>query len=465
MILFLWISGCSLESKITEIASPSTSASVAGGIYIEDKNDGTGTKVELLTIYVGDSYDLFAVERNSGDFVGTISAAWSLTGTIGSLNILPGGTSAVFTASSIGTGSIRITVDGVSHQFNIQVVAYANPLIISNTKITSNVGFSYVEMDVDWGRKLAYLGSRKSGICVEVVDFSDETSPVLVKTIGSASLDVCLGVKLFDNNTKLAVSSTSDNKVSVWDLTSDPTDYASWSEIAQVGVSANGKRFAKIVEEGSGTFSLYVALRFGAKKLTLTTSPVSLTVANSWIGSCEYNDAAFLAGKYVTWAYCSPTPLEILTPTMVYDSSTANIGATPWGWAADNTADELKGVFGGVTSLVFTDSTGGTLNVVKKLAAPPSSTLRNINIVSSGSAQLAYMVYASRSVQLYDITNISSPVLLSEADLSAGTEGEGYAIMANSTLKRGIIATNRGDFVIFDTRAMTAATAQPADYP
>ncbi|MBK7845676.1 MAG: hypothetical protein IPJ71_18725 [Bdellovibrionales bacterium] len=100
--------------------------------------------------------------------------------------------------------------------------------VLSSTKLVSNSTNSYVDIDVDWDLNYAYLGSRFTGTCFQVVDFANILAPVVVKTIGSATTpsstgNTCLGVKLFASNRRLIVTSNAGNRAEVWNLGTNPS--------------------------------------------------------------------------------------------------------------------------------------------------------------------------------------------------------------------------------------------------
>jgi hypothetical protein len=130
--------------------------------------------------------------------------------------------------------------------------------IVSQTLLSSFVGFTWVAVDVDWSRRLAYLATRETGRCVAVVDFTDELHPQIIQRIDGGRT-TCLGVALDGNASRLVVLSYGAGQVALFDLGADPRagTYAS----LDVATVPGPRHFA--IDRGVSPSRVYVARQVG----------------------------------------------------------------------------------------------------------------------------------------------------------------------------------------------------------
>lgn len=112
--------------------------------YAESLADGTGVSLESPTISVSDSLTVYSIKRSAkGDYLENSSVSWSSSGGIGTLTISPDGKSAQFNASSPGEGIVSIVVDGkVLNSFSIKVTI--GTLNVSNLNLSSVTSDGFV---------------------------------------------------------------------------------------------------------------------------------------------------------------------------------------------------------------------------------------------------------------------------------------------------------------------------------
>ncbi|MAX66234.1 MAG: hypothetical protein CME66_04800 [Halobacteriovoraceae bacterium] len=142
-IVLSFLVSCQSEVKIESYVSDAQRA--RGQLfYAETHPLGTGLKVDQLDLNLSDSQTLYAIKRNEqGEFVTNSSVSWSLSGAVGSLTIQSGGKSAIFNATNVGSGEIRIIVDNEIVQ-RISVDVLYNELNVSNLVVSSITSSSFI---------------------------------------------------------------------------------------------------------------------------------------------------------------------------------------------------------------------------------------------------------------------------------------------------------------------------------
>ncbi|MBK9040836.1 MAG: hypothetical protein IPL83_17070 [Bdellovibrionales bacterium] len=239
-VLFLKLFGCKVNNTIQgNIGSDSNKISVSlqGGSSSVTVAEGSNTNFVLIL---------------SSPLAAEASLEWSIldvNGTAATLEFPISSGTLVFPANQLsGYFSIQGSNDALqkgTRQFSLHFSNPSTPrldigsvvialsvtdddFVLSSTKLASNSTNSYVDIDVDWDLNYAYLGSRFTSTCFQVVDFANILAPVVVKTIGSATTpsptgNTCLGVKLFASNRRLIVTSNSGNRAEVWNLGTNPS--------------------------------------------------------------------------------------------------------------------------------------------------------------------------------------------------------------------------------------------------
>jgi hypothetical protein len=341
-------------------------------------------------------------------------------------------------------------------------------LLVSATPISDATGFTYVELDVDWGRRLAYLGSRRTGVCVDVVDFSNPRAPALVHTLGTAGLYGCLGVKLFENDTLLAVSANGTNNLEVWNLTANPRDFAAWTLLADAPLGNQGKRFAAIEPKDAGLWDLTLATRFSVRTLAFALDAGLSQTAINIPAAGEYNDCAVLGGSLVSQSYLGNTE-----PILRFDRANALAlqGSTPtayWAWTLATNGTRQKVFVGGAPgfAVLSLDQLGALVKREFSFGSVNTTSIRSSTIVAQGGSELVYAVYSDCQVDVFNIDDPLNPVLVQSGRMPVGSfVSECYAIRVEPATDTGLIVSNHGTFIVFRPSLLPVATAQYPPVP
>lgn len=338
------------------------------------------------------------------------------------------------------------------------------PVVVSNNKIVDNTTFSYVDMDVDWSRNLAYLATRKANKCIDVVDFSNPLVPSIVKSIGSGTLQTCLGVRLFDGNKKVLASSLGSSKIAAWDLTSNPFDFVSWYQLGEYAIGSQGKRVAGIKNTGVNTWEVYSTKSSGVFKASLSISGAVGTFAllNSYNTGLSFNASTVIGNTVLAQSFTGTTePVSILNLSLVAQTTSTT---SFWGWTANTNEDGSKSFLGGGTGgAAFFADDSGTVNLKKKFLLNSTCTVRSADFAIQGSKEYLYSLCSNGSIDVFDVTDINNPVLVKVGQINL-VELEAYAIKVKANSNTGIVVTNKGDFIVINLLGLTSPSAQyPVD--
>lgn len=338
------------------------------------------------------------------------------------------------------------------------------PLVVSSSKLASNSSLSYVDIDVDWGRGLAYLASRKTGVCINVVDFNNTLAPTIVKTVGSGTLQTCLGVKLFDSNKKVLLSSNGSNKLAAWDLTVNPIDYLSWYSLGEYAIGSGGKRIAKIEQTGGSSWTIYSTKSAGVIKANLAVSGATGTFSliNSYTTAISFNAATVLGNTVLAQSFTgSVQPVNFLNLSL---AATSTATTSFWGWAAvTNSAGTKAFLGGGPGGAAFFADELSVVSLKKKLLLNSTCTVRGADFAYQGTTEYLYMICANGFINVFDVTDISNPVLTHVGQISP-IEIEAYGIKVKPNSNLALAITNSGDFIVLNLQGLSSASTQyPVD--
>ena len=338
------------------------------------------------------------------------------------------------------------------------------PYLVSKLVATDSASFSYVHLDVDWTRKIAYLASRQAGKCLTAIDFSDEANPTVLKVIGSATSpatggSTCLGVRLYNNGTRLVLGVLGANLIEVWDLGANPAAL-NWTKLSSVTV-AGPKRVD--VEEVSPTLTRVYAAKTGGITSLDITEPAGTMVATgtyTYTPGGTMNDVTYLGSHLLTASDANAAPIHdvaISTLTLNGTFSTAAAAFTmPWFWSATRSLDGTLAYLGGVGG-GFLQLSSGTMALVSKHAAvaPP---VRDSTFSIEGGQPVLYTIKNSRQLYRWNLASVSVPVLTHSTTVNDAVSG-GYGIRVNAATMRGIVITNGGSFTVIRTDQLDAASA------
>ncbi|MEZ4873751.1 MAG: Ser-Thr-rich GPI-anchored membrane family protein [Bdellovibrionales bacterium] len=153
----------------------------SNAIKIETSADGNGTDISAMSITLGDSFTVYAIERDSeGNYVSNIEVSWVLVGSNGNLNVLMGGKAAEFTGGAAGAGQIKVTYGSIQKIIDVSVSGNAAPTFSfveplgsndmvadsSSTNITWTDDDSDSDASISFYYKTSNTGSCSSGTAI-----------------------------------------------------------------------------------------------------------------------------------------------------------------------------------------------------------------------------------------------------------------------------------------------------------
>ena len=137
---FVWLfaassMGCNLANNTIQgsigAGSDSDDSATARHLSVETSPDGSGSKVESLTLAdVSPAVDIYSVLRDKSDeFVENTKVTWAMTGAMGTLTVLAGGRQAQFTPTTPGAGQIEVTTGDSTLTINVTVLSNTAPTL------------------------------------------------------------------------------------------------------------------------------------------------------------------------------------------------------------------------------------------------------------------------------------------------------------------------------------------------
>lgn len=339
------------------------------------------------------------------------------------------------------------------------------PFLVSSLAVTSSAVSSYVYVDVDWTRKIAYLASREPGKCLIAVDFANETNPVLLNTIGSATTpatagSTCVGVRLYNNGTRLALSIWGANKIEVWDLGADPRAL-NWSKLNAVTVS--GPRRFDLEEVSAAQTRIYVG-RTGGLSIIDIAEPAGtggVTGNYTYAPGGAVNAVTYLGGHSIVASDLDASPIHDVdtaarTLNGALSSATADF-TIPWFWGAarslDGTLAYLSGFGGALLQLG-----GGGVSLVAKHKFVGGGIMRDATFSEKNGQPILYAIGSAKKIYRWDFSNSAAPVL-THATAINDVIRDGYGIRADAATDRAIVVTNGGMLYIIRTDQLDTASA------
>jgi len=307
--------------------------------------------------------------------------------------------------------------------------------VVSRTQLTTFAGFSWVSLDVDWARSLAYVGTRETGHCVAVIDFAEEAAPSIVRWIGDPA-SACLDVALLDP-ARLAVISTSRSRVSVWSLGGDPRGDV--PVLIDEAVIDQPRHFS--VDRSGAPLRLLVAATPSPGMVEYEVGAAGLSVVGSWPGSCSlpYQAAVATGAQIVMACQDDNSPIEIIERVgFAPIASLPNTGpGTTGSWTA-TTLPDGRAVVLGWANVVVRDGAVVTRWLTTKAYR---------HVVAAD----ADTVWAAVDEGFLEVLSLASDGVARVVGRSSlGTGREAYALRLAPGGRRGIAVTNRGHFVVFD---------------
>ena len=337
-------------------------------------------------------------------------------------------------------------------------------LIVSSTQLTTFTGFSWVEIAVDWTNKLAYLGSRETGVCVHVVDFSDEQNPVIVATFGTAQTHVtlgntCLGVRHFDNNRRLIISHEDGDDVEVWDLGADPKLLGFVRRANQA--TANPRRIAGVTHVSGDDYFIYTGAQNGVRKIAYNRSTHAISEPLTVTTGHYNNDAVLVNDEFlVSGGMANGNPIrgyDVTDFSQDFNIDMDNGGSSGFWSAAVNDAQDKVFMGGWVSG--FLSYSPGVLSLMQRFDNP--SNFRDATFVNIGGVDYLYGVTPTdREIHVFNVDNIAAPSRIGVSVIDASLPGELYGLAVESGTGRAITMTNKGYFLILNLAGIESTSDQ-----
>jgi hypothetical protein len=317
--------------------------------------------------------------------------------------------------------------------------------VVSRTALTAASAFSWVAVDVDWARRLAYVGTREAGRCVAVVDFADEAAPSIARWIGEPDT-ACLEVALVAPD-RLVVLSAAASSVKVWSLGSDPRGAAPVLLGAQ---SVSSPRHLALDERGALP-RLLVAAQPSPGLVELEVRSTGLAIIDTWSGTCSlpYQAVVPVGNEVIVACQADNSPIEILArngldPIASLPNTAPGVSGS---WTATSLPDGRAVVLGWANVVVRNG------NVVTRWLTPEP-----YRHVIAGDTDTVWTAVGDGSIEVLSLATDGVARVIGRAEL--GTGRETYGVRLDPSRRRGIAVTNRGYFVVFDPARVT-----PADIP
>ncbi len=361
-----------------------------------------------------------------------------------------------------GTTSASVLIGNWQHKPYLQTEFYGS--------LASS--YSFVDLDIDWNQKIAYLASRESGKCITAVDFIDPKNPTVLKIIGTSTSpatisNTCLGVKLYKNNSRLVVTGMSSNSVEVWDLGSNPRTN-SWTRLSSLSIDSPRRLNIQYDPMSSETL-VDLTLRNGYARLNIAEPSGTLSLLDSVnYGSNSYNDSVLinnylvLADDNSSSAFVKIANISNLnTFNSDYFSLSSQVTTSGWGWTASVSPSGPKvGYLGGQGgAFIAPNSTTGIPEIVARHDSTISSGLtRGSDIVIENNLPILYAaIGSSKIIARWDLSDIYHP-RLTHLTTVPNVVGEIYGIKVHPESSTAIIITNGGQFLMLKTNNFEPAT-------
>lgn len=323
--------------------------------------------------------------------------------------------------------------------------------VTTAAQLSTATPYSFVDLEVDWSRSLAYVSTRESGECFEAIDFAGVPTIIAREGPPSTPNPPCLGILLDASGTSLVVTSEAGNTIEVWSLGADPRAGA-YTKLGSATISGP----ERIARSLAGANTLYVARNKVAPGVQMvTTSPsapyVTTGAAFDSANACTYGvDATVDLASGVVLSPCSDdgSPIEIAD-----DQTLAKIGeiaaVPPSGasgfWSTARTSDGTLAVALGWIGVVLSSS--GAQRATQLARFQNTNAYRDAQIADRGAGPEVFAIRDDGTLDVISLATPSDPVVI--ATESVGTPGA-YALELSPDLQRAVVVTNRGWFYIVD---------------
>lgn len=338
-----------------------------------------------------------------------------------------------------------------------------------------NASSFYLAIDVDFTNKLAYLGANYGGTLADVIDFTNESSPTLFRTIGTASnpasnFTYSRGVSLYNNGKRLLIASDGNSAAELFDLTANPRT-GTWTKLDSMGGLLNFRKIAKVENVSATQTRVYAALRRGIALLDISepTGTFFLTASKTSVGGNCFGNGAIIANTWmISGCYDNGSDIHLINlATLNSDLLIANPdpGSSTNIWTSAVSADGSKIFVGGVVGHFLSYSAADNPVVQDRYRAIFGSTVRDAVFTTENGKTMLYTALGGGIVDKWDMRNVAAPIHVGQISLrAAGATVELYGIRVDTATHRGYIATSGGQFIIIDTNMLAPPTAAYLTY-
>jgi hypothetical protein len=324
--------------------------------------------------------------------------------------------------------------------------------VISSTQLGPATGFSYVDLEVDWTRSLAYVGTREAGQCFAVIDFAATPTVIAREGPPMTSGTVCLGIYLEPGGTKLVVTSEAANTIERWDLGTDP-HAASYTQLTSVALTGP-RRIAPSLMNPATVYVSRNSLAPGVQQVSLAVGAPWLAVGPSFDSTLSCVKSVDSTVDLATGVVLSPcadntSPVEVADDLAM--SKLGQINAVPTSgssgfWTSAATADGKIGAALGWVGVIV-DARGPTAftMLARFQLTDPNDAYRDARFFG----QTIFGVRDSGAIDAISLTTPTDPVVVGSGSLGAAGAGA-YAIEVSPDGTRAIVVTNHGYFFELD---------------
>jgi hypothetical protein len=322
--------------------------------------------------------------------------------------------------------------------------------VIATVQLADPAVYSWVELEVDWARDLAYVGTREAGQCFAAIDLAT-SPPAIVQRRGPPATggDRCLGIRL-ESPRRLLVASETAGVIELWDLGEAPRT-GNFTRLASIPTTTPRRFAADSVAAGRR----FVASRTGIQAFQVNETDPQLVLGLAYAGpACpdSYNDVTHLATNLaITGCSQDLSPVALIDDnSMALDSTLpANNGGLSGFWSAARTEAGGLAVMGGwvsATVVVNVNDPGGWSMLERWDNA---DVYRTATIVEAPARPVQLWTgTGDGSIEVLELGPVGSPRVIHRAPL--GAPGEVYGLAVDPATERAVAVTNRGTLVVVD---------------
>ena len=330
---------------------------------------------------------------------------------------------------------------------------------------------SFFSVEVDWDKKIIYAGSTSGTECLTLISYDDIDNIQQIAEVTNSSpltqlYGACRNLKLYDNYSKLLVNANNSNRLLRYDLGSTPEDPTSWGTTANFLASGGSytREIQHAVVSGSTT-QVYFSTHTGWFHVELDETLSSFTEIAKYTSMSSNNTAIFDLHNDLVMAqrYSSTTSdisiLELADGSVSTVASGSLANATGFAnniWTSFSSEDGTKHAIMG-QMITFIDSSSGT-PIVTRREKIPSNGYRASKYIRYNTKDYLYAVTGSHILDVYDVTDMSDPKLLTRTQITEMGSQESYGIDVNMDLNLAVLGTHTGTIGLIDLRGLHTPT-------